>query len=265
MGYAMESFSTIVTAGGVAGRQPWSPACQLVDSARFGLAACGVDYFDDMDNLREREIRQGAVGGWLKAGPHVTVKAAYTHFAALDIYFEQKGHLSVGTPAIPFVQVSIELSGYRAGLLTDRDEREALASAGASVWVPWSFASVSLSCEDVMLEEAGHPGFAPPTRFTLGLHTAPHRFGAQGVLLRVEPGEQPRFGLYIGQELRLHRTIALSAGFSAEPLMFSIGLTFVLPTFSAQTALVHHPVLGWSRGLGLEYVSPPPRNRQSGK
>jgi hypothetical protein len=255
-GYAMESFGTIVTAGGVAGRQPWEPACLLLDSARFGLAACGVDYFDDMDTFTQREIRQGAAGGWLRPAPFLSIKIAYTHFGALDMYFEQKGFLSAATPAIPFVHLSVELSGYRAGLVSDRGEREALATAGVSLWVPWSFASVFLSCRDVVLEDAGKPGFAPPTTIVVGLHTAAHRFGAHGVRLLIEPGEETRFGLYVGQELRLHPTLALAAGFAAEPLMFSLGLTFVLPVFSAQTALVHHPVLGWSRGLGLEYIAP---------
>ncbi|MBD3317171.1 MAG: hypothetical protein GF344_15400 [Chitinivibrionales bacterium] len=254
MGYAMENFGTIATGGGVKGRQPWVPACLPVDSGLYGFAACGVDYFDDMDNYQKREIRQGAAGGWFSLFHHVTAKASYTHFSALNIYFEQKGYLSVGTSVIPFAKASVELSGYRAGLLGIRDEREALVTVGASVWIPWSLASLFISCEDVVIEDAARPGFVPPTKLTLGMHTAAHRFGAQGVCLSIEPGEPTFFGFYIGQEIRLHRTIALSAGLSADPLMFSAGLTFVVPSFSAQTALVHHPVLGWSRGLGLEYV-----------
>ncbi|MBD3394592.1 MAG: hypothetical protein GF418_03110 [Chitinivibrionales bacterium] len=249
----MTSFGTIIWDNGMSGRQPWIPAAFLKDSAGFGLAAAGVDYYDDMDNLEEHDIRQAVGGTWVSVRQFM-LKAAYTHFNALDIYREQKGFLSIGTTIIPFISVSAELSGCRVGLVDDSREREHIALAGATAWVPWSFASLSLSCKNVILRNARRPGFAPPLALAAGVHTAPHRFGAQGVRIEIEPGTHTRIRFHAGEEYWIHGILGLGIGLATNPLMVGFGVTVSFARYGLHASLVHHPVLGWSKGMGAEFV-----------
>jgi hypothetical protein len=253
IGYSMENFGTILWENSISGRQPWFAAAFLRDTAHFGISAAGVYYYDPMDNMTDNSIRQAAIGAWF-VYKKIGIKAAYQHFSALDIYREQKGFLSVGTSAIPYVSISAELEGFRAGLANDNDERENIACGGITLWAPWSFASASLSCSHILLKDAHRPGFAPPLAIVAGIHTAPHRFGAQGVKVEIEPGKHTRIRFYAGEEYWLYDMLGLSLALSTNPLMVSFGVTLDIKSYAAFASFVHHPVLGWSKGAGMEYV-----------
>jgi hypothetical protein len=251
IGASMSTLGTILWSNGITGRQPWIPAAFCADSSRWGLASTFTDYYDMMDNLPGAHFRQSAVGGWF-ALKKMTLKMAYIHFNALNIYYEQKGFCSIGAAVIPHVNLSVELEGFQSGLRR-REERERLVSAGAAVWVPWSFASVSLSCRNILIKNASQEGFAAPFTIAAGIHTAPHRFGAQGVLFEIVPQAQTMIRFHLGMEYWLHHTCAIHASFASQPQMLGFGMLFRLPTSGLYAGLVHHPVLGWSKGVGMEY------------
>jgi len=252
LGYSMQNFSTIMWENGISGRQPWIAAAFCRDTVIFGVSATAIDYYDPMDNLEGSSIRQAAFGAWY-IYKKLVVKAAYQHFNALDIYREQKGFLSLGTWAVPYVSISAELAGYRAGLIHDDNERENIALGGITVWVPWSFASASVACSNILLKDARRPGFAPPFLLHAGIYTAPHRFGAQGVKVEIEPGTYTQIRFFAGEEYWIKNIFGLSIALSTNPLMVSFGATINIKSYSAYASFVHHPVLGWSKGAGAEY------------
>jgi len=230
------------------------PAAFLAAAEGFGMSVAGVDYYDDMDNFGKNTIRQASIGAW-GAIRKLTIKAAYTHFNALDMYREQKGFLSVGTCAIPHIAASAEIAGCRAGLVSDRSEYETVALAGATIWIPWSFASFSLSCSNLLVKDAHRPGFSPPTTLTAGIHTAPHRFGAQGVSIGLEPGEHMQIRFRAGEEYWIQKTAGLGVALSTNPLMVGFEVTICMKRrCTLFTSLVHNPALGWSKGIGTDFA-----------
>jgi hypothetical protein len=252
-GFSMLTFGAIIQGDRISGRQPWIPACFARDSAVFCLASSYINYYDAMDNLRGADFRKATLGLRLNLG-RVGVKAAAAFFNALGIYEEHRGFLSVAMRACPFLQISAELDGRRAGLIGDRDESETTVYCGLSCWIPWSFASFSLSCGNILIENSSQPGFTQPLSLRFGLHTMPHRLGAFGVLITAIPEERFAMNLSTGYEIRIHKLIACDAGVSFKPLMVSLGLVLSLPRAGVYTGFVHHPVLGWSQGVGMEYV-----------
>ncbi len=253
MGYSMLNFGTILQGNRMSGRQPWVPACFAKDTVLLSLSSAYVNFYDAMDNLTSNDFRQVAIGFWLNI-KKVGIKGSGTFFNALGVYEEQKGFLSIGTSIGPYVNISVELEAYRAGLTNFSDEFETLVSTGISLWVPWSFASASLSCENITLEDATFPGFKQPFTLSFGIHTMPHRFGSQGVLIILDPKNSTDLRLCIGEEFFIHKTVALNAAVSSKPLMVSFGITFNMPVYGVYSGFVHHPVLGWSQGVGMEYV-----------
>jgi hypothetical protein len=252
-GYSMANFGTILHGNRISGRQPWTPACFAKDTSKFSLSSSYVNYYDAMDNLESSDFRQASLGGWVNL-KKVSIKGSGTFFNALGIYYEHKGYFSIGTSLIPYVNISVELEAIKAGLVDDHNEYETLVSTGMSVWVPWSFASASLTCRNIILEDAAHPGFRQPVAICLGIHTMPHRLGSQGILLTLEPENKTEIRLCIGEEFYIHRTIGLCFAVSTKPLMVSFGVKFGLSSYGVYTAFVNHPVLGWSQGVGMEYI-----------
>jgi len=252
-GYSMINFGTILQGNRISGRQPWTPACFAKDSARFSLSSAYINYYDDMDNLEERNMRQAAIGMWFNVR-RVDIKCSGLFFNALGIYGEQKGFFSVGYSIARFLHISAEVEALRAGLLDYSDESETMLCAGASVWAPWSFASASFSIKNITIQDASVSGFRQPISMVFGIHTMPHRVGSQGVVIIVEPENEAKIRFCIGEEFSIHKTVAISAALSSQPLMLSFGLTFNLPFFSMYSAFVQHPVLGWSQGVGMEWV-----------
>lgn len=257
-GYAMQNFGTVIQANRISGRQPWNAACFARDSARMSLALSYVDYYDAMDNLTDEHIRQTSFGIWFPVH-RFGIKCAFTLFDALDIYYERSVFISLGIALLPWFQYSTELHGHAVGLYTDENESETVAFLGFSCWFPLRYTSISLSCKNIPIKKSLQNGFAPQITFCAGVHTMPHRFGSQGICVSVEPMQEDRFHFYIGEEYYVYKTLALNFGISVNPVMIGLGLTLSLPRYSAYSAFVHHTVLGWSQGIGMEYVRLPGR------
>lgn len=253
IGYSMLNFGTIVNGNRISGRQPWIPAGFVKDTNLFWLAAAYVNYYAAMDNLADRDFRQAGFGlGFNRK--KVCVKGAVILFNALGIYYEQKGYISFGVSAIPHLNASLEFEGYRLGLYTASKEYETMVYGGVSVWSPWRYASVSLTCRNIAIKHAAAGGIGQPVSVSLGIHTMPHRFGAQGVVVTVLPEKKELYQLCIGQDITVYRNLSMQAAVSARPFMASFGISFNLPAYGVYSALVYHPVLGWSQGVGMEYV-----------
>lgn len=252
-GYSMLNFGTILQGNTMSGRQPWTPACFVRDSVRLSLSSAYVNYYDAMDNLEDSDLRQAAIGFCLNF-KSFCIKGSGTFFNAFGMYNEQKGFLSLGMSKFTHVQMSVEIEGVKAALRQSSEKSETILSAGFSLWVPWSFASFSFSCNHITLKDAHGFGFRQPLSLSAGLHTMPHRLGSQGVLLIFEPENKTSFRLCIGEEFAIYKKLLLCAGVSSKPLMVSIGIAFNMPAGSAYSAFVLHPILGWSKGVGMEYV-----------
>jgi hypothetical protein len=252
-GASMGTLGAVVWDDGVTGRQPWVAAALLRDTLRFGLALCGIDYYDDMDNLRDRQIRHAVGGGWFHSRP-VTVKLSYEQFSALDVYYEQTGYLSVGTHVLRFAGVSLDIRGTRAGIRGVQRDDETLVEIGATVWVPRKYAGLSLSVDHLVVESASVAGLAPDPVVRVGLHTRRHRWGAVGAVAEVVVAEQPFVRFAVGEELWVHPTVGLGAGLCTEPLMIGCGLTVVWRRFGTNVSFVHHPELGWSKGFTVDHA-----------
>ena len=253
IGYSMANFGTILQQKGISGREPFTPACFYADTFRYGVSVAGVDYDDAMDNMESSHIVQVGLGGFYSM-KGFTAKLSFVHFDALRMYFEQEGRLSLGTTRIPFVNPSVELSGYRAGLYRGDEAAQTHIDAGISVLVPFRLAAVSVSCVHIPLKNAATEGYSAPLAVRAGVHTTANALGSQGILCEAQNDGQWRFRVSLGEEYWLFNRLALAAAFTTNPVMISFGVTVAWRGAAVSAGFVEHPVLGWSKGLAVDWA-----------
>jgi|WetSurMetagenome_2_1015567.scaffolds.fasta_scaffold00022_9 hypothetical protein len=252
LGYSMSNAGTILQQTGISGRQAFTPACFYADSFRYGVTLAGVDYFDPMDNMESAHLYQVALGGFFSYGK-CTAKLAVEHFDALGVYFEQEGVLSVGTSLLRFVNTSIELYGYRAGLYRG-GAVQTRAELGVSAMVPFRLAAVSLGCSHIPIKRASVEGYSSPLAIHAGVHSTANALGSQGILCEATSDGPWRFRLSIGEEYWLFKTVALAAAFTTNPVVVSFGVTVAWRSAAMSAGFADHPVLGWSKGLAIDWA-----------
>jgi len=250
MGYGMGNQGTIVWQNGIAGRQPWTPAAWYRDSLHVGCAAACALYYDAMDNFQDASISQIAVGAFCAAGI-ITVKAAFEHFNAFDLYSEQTGRLSIGAAALRFMTMSIDAELLRASI---GPQAAMELYAGETVMIPLRYVGIALSCRRMHIARVSGGGFDLPAVYSAGFHTPENQFGAQGIVLEIIDRTHDVLRLVIGEEYRFTPQFALCAAVSTNPVQLSFGISFNTASMSGSAALVDHPVLGWSKGFGLEWA-----------
>ncbi|HUI91196.1 MAG TPA: hypothetical protein VLX68_03010 [Chitinivibrionales bacterium] len=253
LGYSMATFGAIIQQKGISGREPFTPACFYADTFRYGVTVAGIDYFDPMDNLESSHMVQVGLGGFCSV-KGFTAKLSFAHFDALRIYFEQQGTLSLGTTKIPFVNPSVEISGYRAGLYTGDEPAQTRLDAGASALIPFRIAAISLSCLHIPLKNAATEGYTAPFTVRAGVHTTANALGSQGILCEAEDDGQWRFRLSLAEEYWVFNRAALAAAFTTNPVMISFGVTVAWRGTAVNAAFADHPVLGWSKGLTIDWA-----------
>jgi hypothetical protein len=253
LGYSMATFGTILQQKGISGREPFTPACFYADTFRYGVSAAGVDYYDAMDNMQSSHIFQIGLGGFFSI-KGFNAKLSFCQFDALRVYYEQEGRLSFGTTLIPFVNPSVELSGYRAGLYHGGDAAQTRIDAGISALVPFRLAAVSVSCIHIPLKNAAAEGYSAPIAVRAGVHTTANVLGSQGILCEAQNDGQWRFRVSLGEEYWLFNRLALAAAFTTNPVMISFGVTVAWRGAAVSAAFVEHPVLGWSKGLAVNWA-----------
>lgn len=255
MGYGMATNGVILQENGISGREPFTSACFYQDSFHYGVTVAGVDYYDPMDNMASSLIGQAALGGfWSDRG--LTVKAAYLHFDAMRVYYEQQGIISVGYRLLPFFRASGEFSGFRAGLDHSNDPPpQTRLEMGVSACVPFSMAMLSLSVSHIPLKIAHVQGYDDPFTIRAGLHSVKNSLGSQGVLLEMSRNDIWNFRVSIGEEYWLTNNIAASLAVCTNPIMLNFGITCAWGGSSSITAAFSdHPVLGWSKGFDVGWA-----------
>ena len=253
MGYSMLNFGTILQENSISGRQSWIPASFAEDTFLFSLSSAYTNFYSAMDNLKDKDFHQVVLGFWTNLNK-IGVKGSGIFFNALGIYKENKAFLSIGTSLIPFMKFSIEIEFHNIGLTRNKNESEKLLTGGLSFWIPLKFVSLSVSGKNIYFSDELKSGFKQPLSLSSGLHTISHRFGSQGILITYKPKTDRKINMFIGEELFIHPNIAINFAFSTRPLMVSFGILFTIKDNGFYSSFVHHPVLGWSQGIGMEYI-----------
>jgi hypothetical protein len=253
VGYSMGDNGAVTQANGPSGRQPWIPACFYADTFQFGVSVCGIDYYDAMDNLESSHIVQVVSGAWY-ARHRLILKASYSFFNALGLYNEQQGFLSMGFKVANAISASIDVTANRAGLPDESSQRVQFLNAGASLFVSAGFAALSISCSHFPIKKALTQGVEPPVSVDIGLHTIPHRFGAQGVVCEITKESDYAFRFTLGESYFVNDCIALCGALSTSPFMMHFGLVISGDGRGIGLSFVNHPVLGWSKGLTVDYA-----------
>jgi hypothetical protein len=259
LGYGMATNGAILQPDGISGREPFTSACFYGDSFHYGVTVAGVDYYDPMDNMSSSLIGQAALGGFYAPGGALkgfVFKGAYLHFDAMRVYYEQEGLLSVGCNLVPFVKPSLEFSAFRAGLShADGQPSQTRLEMGASAMVPFAVATISLSVSHIPLKTARVAGYDAPFTIRAGLHSGKNFLGGQGILMDIAQDEVWRFRVSIGEEYWLTKNLAASLALSTNPVLVNFGVTYAWGRASSVTAaFTDHPVLGWSKGLGISWA-----------
>ncbi len=253
LGYGMGNNGAIIQQKGMSGRQPWTSACFYNDTLRFGVSVAGVDYYDAMDNMESSHITQVTFGGWYASNGYVA-KASFAHFDALGLYFEQQGHVSFGYNRLPFVNPSLEFDALRAGLQNSTEHPQTRLDMGFSLLIPGRAVALSFCCGHIPLKKPADEGFDAPLTFRAGLHTTYNELGGQGILAEFGHDRQWNFRVSIGEEYWLIKNLGLCAALSTNPFLIHFGITIAYSSSSLSVSFVDHPILGWSRGLSLDYA-----------
>jgi hypothetical protein len=252
-GYSMGNNGTIIQSDNISGRQPWIPACFYADSFRFGFSASGIDYYDLMDNMENSHIGQVVMGLWYCPGK-LTIKGSYSYFNALNIYNEQQGFCSIGFHFIKFANASLDITGYRAGLSQYKNEHETFLHAGTSVFIYGSRAAVSFSCKNLSIKKAFSPGFEPDPSIIAGIYAYVNKFGSQGMTFEICKVDDWNFKFSMGESYCLFKNFYVCGAVSTNPLTLHFGCTLSYDRSGVSLSFVNHPVLGWSKGLTMDYA-----------
>jgi hypothetical protein len=255
LGYSMANGGTILQQDNISGREAfYRGACFYGDTFKCGVSLAGVDYFDPMDNESSLHIARVGLGGFYTTHGFV-LKAAYLHFDAMRIYYEQEGMVSLGYTRIPFLRASVELSGLRSGLYGNSDIPPlSKTELGFSAFVPFSVVALSFSASRIPLVKPQRSGWDSPLTLTTGLHTSANAFGGQGIVLTEYKNDIWNFRLTIGEEFFLLKNLACAAAVSTNPVMIHFGVTCVFGHTSVTAAFVDNPILGWSKGLAVNWA-----------
>jgi hypothetical protein len=253
LGFSMGNGGAIIQTQGSTGRQPWNAACFYSDTFSYGVSACGIDYYDAMDNYESSHIGQVSFGGWYSRRP-MLFKVSYAYLNALGLYSEQQGFLSIGFTVVKALSASIDVSANRTGLPDNSTETEKFLSAGASLFLSGRFAALSFSLSHIPLKYAPSAGFESPIGVGAGLYTTAHRFGAQGVVCEITKERNYELRFSLGESYSVSDHVALCGALSTNPFMMHFGLVISDASRGIGISFVNHPTLGWSRGLTIDYA-----------
>jgi hypothetical protein len=253
IGYSMANNGTIMHTSGISGQQPWIPACFLIDSSGYGLSVCGIDYYDQTDDPGGR-IGQVALGGWYAHGRFV-VKTSCAYYNAMDLYSEQQGYCSIGVWPVRCINASIDITGFRAGILHENQPNAALLDAGIALFGHGKNTAVSFSCIHLPLYHGMARGIELPMTLTGGIYAAFINYGAQGIVCEMMHETDWLVRFSIGEEYCWNDYFSICGAITTNPFMLSFGCSITWGRSGATVALVNHPILGWSKGLTLNYAS----------
>ncbi len=233
-------------------REPYAPALLANDSARMGISAGAISYYDRMNNLSDRLLYRVSGGGWFELDK-IRCNLWISQLEAFDVYFEQKACLSVGMYVYKSASVSLDIQGYRNGLHRSAKRPRTRADIGISTMYKFRAVSVTGSISNATVKKAGKEMNQEDLTATIGLHTKYSRIGAQGVILKIMPQTVRPVQVIVGEEFRITERIGLNASFSSNPLLIGVGIFAGIKRSDLSVGLVNHPDLGWSRGFSIAY------------
>ncbi len=251
-GYLMGNLGTIIYADGPGGRAPLVSAAFMNDSPAVGLSSAVTTYYDDMDNFSDRHFATATGGVWF-ALKRLRLKGTISLFDALGTYREQSGYLSGAVELPRDIRISLDISGVRSFLAAPGEQAVTLGLGGISLFYPLKPVSFSATVDRIVIKSGHIDGADPDLRIRCGIHTTRHAFGAQGVLVTINPAYEHPVSVAIGQEFRISRIIAIHGAVANNPLFFGLGISVFPGSATASASLVNHPVLGWSRGFSADY------------
>jgi hypothetical protein len=247
-GFSMSTLDAVIDTKGPTGRQPWLCAAFCSDPGRFGAAFAATSYYNSVNDPDEY---RATLGAWYQYHGMVA-KTAFSHFSALDVYFEESGFLSIGSRHLKFCTLSAELTGTRMRC-SGAPLSYTLAEAGLSAWVPWSWAGISLRLIHLPLKQSGVDGGESPPSILTGIHTLHNRFGSQGALITVTPNDPRPVCFTLGEAYQITPSIAFDCAIANNPALIGFGISVMLGQSSMAVSLANHPKLGWSQGVAAEY------------
>ena len=250
---AMGTQGAVINGNGATGREPWTSASVCGDSSGYGFSISGVSYYGSLNGISGPDGTTQAFGGGWYAGKHFIGKVSIADLNALNVYYEQTGFISLGTDGVPFMRLSIEATGYNTGVRIPGTVAHTIAEAGVSAWVPWSWAAFSFRLEHFVIEHGDVEGAEAPVALRFGIHTLHNRFGGQGAMVTITPGEPSPVCFTVGEEYRFAPGVAFNAAFSNNPVFISFGVAFQFGRSDFSVALVNHERLGWSQGFAAGY------------
>ncbi len=251
MGFCMAGNGAIVERDGVTGRDPFTSASFYGDTFSYGLCVAGVEYFDGMDNMSALHIAQAGLGGFYSKNGF-SLKAAFSHFDALRVYYEQNGFLSLGYDRLPLLKASLELCGGRAGVFSnDNIAPQTRLESGVSAVVPFSIGSVTCVVSHIPLKQAHSEGYYSPLSIAVGAHSVKNSLGAQGFVVEIQNDYGWQFRAIIAEEYRLAKNCGVSLSISTNPVLINFGFVYEMGQSAIAAAFSDHAVLGWSKGLAL--------------
>jgi hypothetical protein len=247
-GFSMNTLDAVIDTKGPTGRQPWLAAAFCSDQGRFGAAFAATSYYN---SVNDPDTYRATLGAWYQYHG-IVAKTAFSHFSALDVYFEERGFLSIGSRRFKFCTLSAELTGTRMRCL-GAPLSYTLAEAGLSAWVPWSWAGISLRLEHLPLKHPGIDGGESPPVIRTGIHTLHNRFGSQGALISVTPYDPRPVCFTLGESYQITPSMAFDFAIANNPVLIGFGVSVTLRQSSMAVSLANHPKLGWSQGVAAEY------------
>jgi hypothetical protein len=246
IGYCMMSQGAIVEAEGVSGRQPWTSAAFYRDTLRWGASAAAVSYHGG------GSASQYAAGGFGTLGP-VVGKASIMQLDVMRIYYEQTFSASVGS-AWRSLAFALDAQAYRTGLYGRSSETRTMAAVGAALHVQSNRISADVTAQGLTVRSSGSPEADPAPYFTARVCTVRNKYGSQGAIIKVTPGDDAPVRFVLAQEYRIGKMFALSASIASNPTTIGFGIAIDKSPLSAAAAVVNHPFLGWSGGMSVDYA-----------
>jgi hypothetical protein len=247
-GFSMNTLDAVIDTKGPTGRQPWLAAAFCSDPGPFGAAFAATSYYN---SVNDPDMYRATLGAWYQYHGFVA-KTAFSHFSALDVYFEESGFLSIGSRHLKFCTLSAELTATRMRC-SGAPLSYTLAEAGLSAWVPWSWAGISLRLEHLPLKQSRVDGGESPLTVRTGIHTIYNRFGSQGALISVTPYDPRPVCFTLGEAYQITPSIAFDCAIANNPVLIGFGVSVMLRQSGMAVGLANHPKLGWSQGVAAEY------------
>jgi hypothetical protein len=248
-GFSMNTLGAVIDTKGPTGRQPWIGAAFCDDPGRFGTAFAANSYYT---SLTDPDMYRALVGAWYHCRGFVA-KTAISHFSALGIYFEDCGFLSIGSRHLRFCTLSAELTGTRMRC-AGAPLSYALAEAGLSTWVPWSWAGISIRLDHLPLSRPDVDGSESSPSIRTGIHTVHNRFGSQGALVSITPDDQRPVCFTLGEAYQITPSVAFTFAIANNPVLIGFGISVARRQSGMAVGLANHPKLGWSQGVAAEYA-----------